>query len=57
MKSKASVEILVGTSTVKTSSLSLIREKGKQVKECTEIHDMIIAEISFVAAFRMDLSQ
>lgn len=57
MKSKASVEMLVETSTVKTNSLSLIREKGKQVKECTEIRDMIIAEMSFIAAFRMDLSQ
>ena len=47
MKNKVSVEMLVVASAVKTSSLSLIREKGKQVEECTEICDMVIAENVF----------
>lgn len=41
------MEMLVAASAQKTSSLSLIRQKGKQVEDCTEICDMVLAENVF----------
>lgn len=52
MKNKVPVEMLVVSSAMKTSSLSLITEKGKQVEEHTEVCDMIIAENVFYCSIQ-----
>lgn len=52
MINKVSVE--KPPSAVKTSSLSLIRKKGKQVEECTEICGMVIAENVFYCSIQKE---